>query len=215
MKRWSESDGNSKWRLADSAKRGACWPGMSLLACLLILPGDSTQTAWGRTATHTAPKLTTNTQAQSSWVSTGLRKSSKVSPSATPNAAILARKLRAPAIANTEDFIDQGVLEDGEDGGLGISGMMNDETVTKFGHQFFEAFVSAWKPLVGVTYNLRIDERYDPLRGSLIQVMINNNSVYEGFLTPRQEAIEELATQLSHELRAALKNRVPIDEEVY
>ena len=124
-------------------------------------------------------------------------------------------KVQAAPPVDTQDFLDQGVLENDDMGGLGITGMMNDETITKFGHEFFEAFTKAWRPLVGVNYNIRIGERYDPLRGSLIHVMINNNSVYEGFLTPRQEAIEELATQLSHELRATLKNRVPIDEELY
>ena len=205
------------WMDAGSANSGAFRPfsnGVWMLVCLLILFGDSSQMAWGQMATSTAPKKRANKQAQSVRANTSQGKSTKAPQAAAPAAAISPRKVQPPA-ANTEDFIDQGVLEDGEDGGLGISGMMNDETVTKFGHEFFEAFVKAWKPLAGVTYNLRIGERYDPLRGSLIHVMINNNSVYEGFLTPRQEAIEELATQLSHELRAALKNRVPIDEEVY
>ena len=125
------------------------------------------------------------------------------------------KKVQAEPPVDTQDFLDQGVLENDDIGELGITGMMNDETITKFGHEFFEAFTKTWRPLVGVNYNIRIGERYDPLRGSLIHVMINNNSVYEGFLTPRQEAIEELATQLSHELRATLKNRVPIDEELY
>ena len=205
------------WMDAGSANSGAFRPfshGVWMLVCLLILFGDSSQMAWGQMATSTAPKKRANKQAQSVRANTSQGKSTKAPQAAAPAAAISPRKVQPPA-ANTEDFIDQGVLEDGEDGGLGISGMMNDETVTKFGHEFFEAFVKAWKPLAGVTYNLRIGERYDPLRGSLIHVLINNNSVYEGFLTPRQEAIEELATQLSHELRAALKNRVPIDEELY
>jgi hypothetical protein len=202
--------GEPDWMGAASAKRGACKPGVWKLVCLLILFGTSTQMAWGQTAAPTVSKKKANRQSQSARASATPGKSTK----APQAAATLPRKVQPPA-ANTEDFIDQGVLEDGEDGGLGISGMMNNETVTKFGHEFFEAFVKAWKPLAGVTYNLRIGERYDPLRGSLIHVLINNNSVYEGFLTPRQEAIEELATQLSHELRAALKNRVPIDEEVY
>ena len=209
--------GEPDWMDAGSANRGAFRPfshGVWMLVCLLILFGDSSQVAWGQMATSTAPKKRANKQAQSVRANTNQGKSPKAPQAAAPAAATSPRKVQPPT-ANTEDFIDQGVLEDGEDGGLGISGMMNDETVTKFGHEFFEAFVKAWKPLAGVTYNLRIGERYDPLRGSLIHVLINNNSVYEGFLTPRQEAIEELATQLSHELRAALKNRVPIDEEVY
>jgi len=199
---------------AASAKRGACKPGVWMLVCLLILFGDSTQMAWGQTVVSADFKKKANKQAQSVRANTNQGKSTKAPQAAAPADATSPRKVQPPT-DNTEDFIDQGVLEDGEDGGLSISGMMNDETVTKFGHEFFEAFVKAWKPLAGVTYNLRIGERYDPLRGSLIHVMINNNSVYEGFLTPRQEAIEELATQLSHELRAALKNRVPIDEELY
>lgn len=117
--------------------------------------------------------------------------------------------------AAPDDLLDQGVLENPDEHSLNITGMMTDETVTKFGHDFFDAFIKAWRPLLGVSYNLHIGERYDPLRGSLIHVLMNNTPVYEGFLTPRQEAIEELASELARELRGSLKNRVPIEEELY
>ena len=199
-------------------------PGRLVLRCLrqlfkapvgrwvlfLILSVSPAQDMWAQTTPAVSSKKKTAQLTPPAKAQIPPKANQAVISASSPTA----RTVQPPA-ADTSDFLDQGVLENGEDSGLGISGMMNDETVTKFGHEFFEAFVKAWKPLAGVIYNLRIGERYDPLRGSLIHVMINNNSVYEGFLTPRQEAIEELATQLSHELRAALKNRVPIDEEVY
>ena len=119
-----------------------------------------------------------------------------------------------PPPAN-EDQIDSGVLEGNDvmEGGLEISGLMSDETLTKFGHDFFDAFHRAWKPVLGTHYNIIIGERVDPLRGSMINLRLDQNMIYEGFLTPRSDAINELATELAKEVNNLVRTRQNLESE--
>jgi curli production assembly/transport component CsgE len=113
------------------------------------------------------------------------------------------------------DLIDSGVLEGNEliEGNLEISGLMSDETVTKFGHDFFDAFHRAWKPVEGTHYNIIIGERVDPIRGSLINLRLDQNVLFEGFLVPKQDEIKELATALAKEVNNLVRNRQNLESE--
>ena len=115
-----------------------------------------------------------------------------------------------------DDLIDSGVLEGNEmmEGGLEISGMMSDETTTKFGHEFFDAFHRAWKPLLGSRYNITINERVDPLRGSMVSLRLDQNVIYEGFLSPRTDAINDLAAELAKEVNNLVRTRQNLESEL-
>lgn len=117
-----------------------------------------------------------------------------------------------------KDFIDTGTLEGADvlEGNLEIRGLLVDETVTKFGHQLFDVFNRAWKPIEGASYNIIFGERIDPIRGSLISVTLNDTVIFEGFMAPREEAINELGKGLAKDIRSLVRNTANLeDEELY
>jgi curli production assembly/transport component CsgE len=99
------------------------------------------------------------------------------------------------------------------EGNLEISGLMSDETVTKFGHDFYDAFHRAWKTIESARYNIIIGERVDPIRGSLINLRLDQNVIYEGFLTPKLDEIKELATALAKEVNNLVRTRQNLESE--
>lgn len=121
----------------------------------------------------------------------------------------------APPMDN--DFIDAGVLEgvDTVEGGLEIGGILTDETVTKFGHELFDAFNRYWKPPEGASFNIGFSERFDAARGSFITVRLNEMPIFEGFLTPREEAINELGKALAKDIRNLIRNTANLEEEEF
>lgn len=118
---------------------------------------------------------------------------------------------------NDRDFIDTGVLEGADvlEGDLEIGGLLTDDTQSKFGHQLFDVFNRAWKPVEGASYNIIFDERIDPIRGSLITVKLNDTVIFEGFLAPRDDAITELGKGLARDIRNLVRNTANLEEEEF
>ena len=79
------------------------------------------------------------------------------------------------------------------DDGLEIVGLVIDETRTPIGRTFYEFFVSNWQSVEGGGFTLTITELADPLRGSLVTVMVNDSITYKAQLSPRADDIEESA----------------------
>lgn len=121
----------------------------------------------------------------------------------------------APRMDN--DFIDAGVLEGADilENGLEIGGILTDETVTKFGHDLFDAFNRYWKPPEGASFNIGFNERFDPVRGSFITVRLNETPIFEGFLAPREEAINDLGRALARDIRNLIRNTANLEEEEF
>ena len=122
------------------------------------------------------------------------------------------------AQADADDFIDSGVLESPEnlESGLEIGGMLINETITRFGHELYDVFKSAWRPLTkGVNYNIVIHEMFDQFRGSLISVKLNDNIIYQGIMSPNSESIMELGTNLAREIHVQLQSNIKLQEEEY
>ena len=118
---------------------------------------------------------------------------------------------------NDRDFIDTGVLEGTDilEGDLEIGGLLTDDTLTKFGHQLFDVFNRAWKPVEGASYNIVFNELIDPIRGSLITVKLNDTVIFEGFLAPRDDAITELGKGLARDIRNLVRNTANLEEEEF
>ena len=127
------------------------------------------------------------------------------------------RNSMAASQLSTSEFIDNGVLEDNSalPDSLGISGILTDSTVSRFGHELFDAFNRSWRAPEGARYNISFNERNDPLRGSFVIVKLNEVQLYEGFLTPRDEAIQELGKGLAREIKSLVLSNANIDEELY
>ena len=118
---------------------------------------------------------------------------------------------------SASEFIDNGVLENDSPlpDSLEISGILTDSTVTRFGHELFDAFNKHWRAPESVRYNISFNERNDPLRGSFVTVKLNEQQLFEGFLTPRDDAIQELGKGLAREIRSLVLSNANIAEELY
>jgi curli production assembly/transport component CsgE len=125
--------------------------------------------------------------------------------------------VQSAPIIDAQDFIDTGVMEGSDmlEEGLEIGGMLTDDTVTRFGHDLFDAFNSAWRPPEGASYNITFSERNDASRGSFITVKLNDTLIYEGFLTPRQDAINDLGKGLAKDIRNLVRNTANLESEEY
>lgn len=76
-----------------------------------------------------------------------------------------------------------------------IEGLVMDQTITKVGHDFYDAFYSIWEAPAEVgDYTIIIHEK--PARGTstLISVEVNENELLELPLQPKAEIIEETAS---------------------
>lgn len=116
-----------------------------------------------------------------------------------------------------QDFLDQGVLESNDlmEGGLEIGGLLNDDMVSKFGHELFDVFNKYWKPPEGASYNLTFSELTDPLRGSMATVRLNDQVIFEGPLSPREDAINDLGKALARDIRNLIRSNAKLEDEEY
>lgn len=122
-----------------------------------------------------------------------------------------------PVPAGEQDFLDQGVLESNDlmEGGLEIGGLLNDDMVSKFGHELFDVFNKYWKPPEGASYNLTFSELTDPLRGSMATVRLNDQVIFEGPLSPREDAINDLGKALARDIRNLIRSNAKLEDEEY
>ncbi|MBO3269071.1 hypothetical protein J4D97_00295 [Hymenobacter defluvii] len=114
----------------------------------------------------------------------GKQESRQLSPKKVEEALRLL--LRADSLQSTQAPI----------GGPEASGLVMDQTVTKIGHDFYDAFYAGFEAPVGVQdFLVTISER--PARGNsaLVAVSVNNEDLLEFPLQPRQELVEEAASQ--------------------
>ena len=75
---------------------------------------------------------------------------------------------------------------------LEIDAMVVDQTITKTGRDFYDIYYSKWQAPFGIKdYNIVIEEKPFPRLGTQITVFINEFAVYQGFIQPRYEKIEE------------------------
>lgn len=134
----------------------------------------------------------------------------------TPAAAPQPPARRKAAMLD-QGLIDEGVLEGTEllEEGLEIGGLTTDQMVTKFGHDLFDTFIRYWRPPEGVGYNLLFSELADPMRGSMATVRLNDQVIFEGPLSPREEAITELGRGLARDIRNLLRSTAQLEEEEY
>lgn len=122
-----------------------------------------------------------------------------------------------PVPTGEQDFLDQGVLESNDlmEGGLEIGGLLNDDMVSKFGHELFDVFNKYWKPPEGASYNLTFSELTDPLRGSMATVRLNDQVIFEGPLSPREDAINDLGKALARDIRNLIRSNAKLEDEEY
>jgi curli production assembly/transport component CsgE len=83
-----------------------------------------------------------------------------------------------------------------EDAELELDGMLFDETKTKSGRDFYDYFYNHWlAPPDARNYSIYITEKPYRLMITQIEVKINENAVFQSFLQPRGDIVEQLAEQ--------------------
>ncbi|MGY6744157.1 MAG: CsgE family curli-type amyloid fiber assembly protein [Cecembia sp.] len=91
------------------------------------------------------------------------------------------------------EIIDQATEKVKRDADLEIDGLLIDETKTKSGRDFFDFFYRDWEaPEDAKNYSIFVVERPFRANQTLIEVLINETLVYQTFLQPRLDYIEEI-----------------------
>ena len=92
------------------------------------------------------------------------------------------------------DMMNQQKATSRRDAELELDGMLFDETKTKSGKDFYDFFYSMWEAPPGATnYSIFITEVPFRLTTTQIEVKINETIVFQSFLQPRADIVEELA----------------------
>ena len=77
---------------------------------------------------------------------------------------------------------------------LEIEGLIVDATQTKIGRDFYEIFYSAWSPAENLPkLSIVITEKPLPGSGTQVSVLIGDNLIFQRFVQPRYDIIEENA----------------------
>jgi curli production assembly/transport component CsgE len=79
---------------------------------------------------------------------------------------------------------------------LEIDGLIIDQTKTKSGREFYDYFFRDWEPPKGASnYTIYIEEKPFRLNTTFIEILINETLIYQSFLQPRSEFLENLAQE--------------------
>lgn len=77
---------------------------------------------------------------------------------------------------------------------LELTGFIVDETQTKIGKDFFDIFYNSWEaPVENQDYSIVISERPLPRLGTQITITVNDYDIFQQFLQPKYDAVEEMA----------------------
>lgn len=93
------------------------------------------------------------------------------------------------------------------DADIEIDGLLFDETKTKSGKDFYDFFYSGWvAPANAKNYSIFITEKPYRLTTTLIEIKINETTVFQSFLQPRADIVEQLAQQAVAQTQLYLAN---------
>ncbi|MBN2867912.1 MAG: hypothetical protein JXK08_04510 [Flavobacteriaceae bacterium] len=83
-------------------------------------------------------------------------------------------------------------VDDEGDDGVEIRGLVTDETRTKFGREFYEAFANRYREDgVNAAKVIVVEEKFSLGRRTIIEVKIDNNLVYQFLIKPDVESIRQ------------------------
>jgi len=102
----------------------------------------------------------------------------------------------------------------GPDDFIGITGLVINETVSKAGHDLFDAFTSRWEPIEGLDFTITIVEKPDLVFGTQFYIKVDDNVVYGGRLNPRWDAIEKTAKTSIQRVSLYLLERLTVSKEL-
>ncbi len=103
---------------------------------------------------------------------------------------------------------------DATDEGLGITGLVLDETKTKPGRDFYEYFNSYWQEVEGLQYTITVSELPDATRGSFVFVKVDDVIVYQNRLNPQPDFIEQEARRAVSGVSAYMLKRLTTQRQL-
>jgi curli production assembly/transport component CsgE len=94
-----------------------------------------------------------------------------------------------------------------KDAELELDGMLFDETKTKSGKDFYDYFYSMWEAPPGArNFSIFITEKPYRLTTTQIEIKINETLVFQSFLQPRADIVEQLAEYAVSQTQMYLAN---------
>ena len=106
-------------------------------------------------------------------------------------------------------------LQNSENDDSGIEGLIVDETFSKIGHDFYDLFYAGWeRPKNIKDFTITISEKPLPQLGTQITILINDNPIFQRFIQPRYEIIEEMAHEGLEIAYSYLENYNQIQKEL-
>lgn len=86
-------------------------------------------------------------------------------------------------------------------GGDGLGGIITDQTITRFGRDFYSGFSQAWQAPEGLDdVNLTVRERPSARWGSLVWVEYRNETVFRTFIFPGRSDPEALGSDAARQV---------------
>ena len=99
--------------------------------------------------------------------------------------------------------------------GVTLDGIVINETSSTIGSDFYDVFYSRWQAPQGTSnFTVRIREQYTPSLGSVISVEVNGVAIYQGYLQPNFDEVEQAARQARSRTVRYLRQRYQ-PREVY
>ncbi len=92
-----------------------------------------------------------------------------------------------------------------------IDGLVVDETQSKIGRDFYDAFYAGWEaPQGAVNFTVTVREQPVPSRGARVTVQVNDEMVFRANLQPKLDYIEAAARQAVYYARRGLQEQAPL-----
>jgi curli production assembly/transport component CsgE len=99
--------------------------------------------------------------------------------------------------------------------GLGLGGMVLDETRSKMGSNFYSVFYKHWEDPKDVqNFTITISEQPIPSRGTMVQVEIDNQIVFKNRLEPRYYKTEQAAKRAVEICQRRLQRIASMENEL-
>ena len=122
------------------------------------------------------------------------------------------RKAFEKLTASEDQKANQGQTTDYE--GLGLGGMVLDETRSKMGSNFYSIFYNHWEaPENAQTFTLTIREQPVPSRGTMIMIELDDQPIFRHRLEPRYYKTEQAAKRAAQICQRRLQQQMATQSE--
>ena len=94
-----------------------------------------------------------------------------------------------------------------------IDGLVIDETLSKVGRDFYDAFYSKWAaPIDAKDYTIFVKESPPRMSRFMVSIYVNDDEVFSSYLAPREEIIDAYADYAVSEIEDYLKQRENVSQ---